>query len=80
MSTDRLVEDVVEEILLNIGDESESEISDDETEVDCVHLQRSSSEVPTESGKELSSRRRLQLEPTTFPQDFLKSVLPLTDC
>ena len=77
---DGLVEDVVEEILLNIGDESESEISDDETEVDCVHLQRSSSEVPTESGKELSSRRRLQLEPTTFPQDFLKSVLPLTDC
>ena len=70
---DGLVEDVVEEIMINVGDDSDDESSDEELEPDeddLMYLQTPAREKPCCS-------RQLLLEHTELPDTFLNSVLPL---
>ena len=79
---DGLVEDVVEELLINVGSDSDDESSDEELEPDDDDLQclQSESVLSPSSpvGEKPCSSRQLQLEHTgSLSPAVLKSVLPL---
>ena len=80
---DGLIEDVVEEIMLKIGedddDSSDDEVEPDEDDLHPCQYQDSSSSVKDVKNKQ-GCTRQLQLEhpiSMTYTQEFLKSVLPL---
>ena len=75
---DGLVEDVVEEIMINVGDDSDDESSDEEVEPDEDDLQYcKTGPVQPPAREKPCCSRQLLLEPTKLPHTFLNSVLPL---
>ena len=78
---DGLVEDVVEEILINVGDddddESDEELEPDEDDLKCGQV-KFVFLAQTPAGEKPCCSRQLQIEHTELPRDFLKSVLPLS--
>ena len=77
---DGLVEDVVEEILINVGKDDDSDTSEEEFEPDDddLHYHSTDSASPAQTPIEKPCcSHQLQLEHTQLSQDFLTSVLPL---
>ena len=75
---DGLIEDVVEEIMIKVGDDGDDESSDEELEPDEDDLRyNETGPAQTPAGEKPCCSRQLLSEHTELPDTFLNSVLPL---